>query len=74
MGSPYNCPTLGYKRSGQTTVTGDERETLARTDGENNELLSRALRHSNTTPFTRGRRVLRSGGLNHANLRVHRIP
>jgi hypothetical protein len=46
----------------------------ARTDGENSELLSRALKHSNTTPFTRERRVLHFGGPNHVNLRVHRIP
>jgi hypothetical protein len=46
----------------------------ARTNGGNSELLSRALRHNNTTPLTRGRKVLRSGGPNHVNLRVHRIP
>jgi hypothetical protein len=74
MGPPCNCPALGYKRSGQTTVTGDELHTHTRTDGENSELLSQALRHSNTTPFTRGRRVLRSGGLNHVNPGVHRVP
>jgi hypothetical protein len=73
MGPPCNCPALGYKRSGQTTVA-DGRTPHARTDGENSELLSRALRHSNTTPFTRGRRVLRSGGPNHVNPRVRRIP
>jgi hypothetical protein len=28
---------------------------------------------SNTTPFSRGRRLLRSGGPNYVNLLVHRV-
>jgi hypothetical protein len=32
MGSPCNCLALGYKRSGQTTVTKDELHTHAPTE------------------------------------------
>jgi hypothetical protein len=73
MGPLCNCPALGYKKFGQTTVAGG-RTPHTRTDRENNELLSRALRHNNTTPFTRGHSVLRSSGPNHVNPRVRRIP
>jgi hypothetical protein len=71
QGLPVTARPWAIKGPGRRQSQGTDEHTRA--DRENNELLSRALRHSNTTLFTRGRRVLRSGGPNHVNPRVHRI-
>jgi hypothetical protein len=63
------------KGPGRRQASGEKTHTDRRTHThkQTNELLSRALRHSNTTSFSRGRRVLRSGGPNHVNPRVQRV-
>jgi hypothetical protein len=74
-GHPVTARPWAIKGPGRRQSQGTNSETPhARTDGENSELFNRELRHNNTTPFTRGHMVLRSGGSNHVNLRVHRIP
>jgi hypothetical protein len=42
-------------------------------DGQKKETLRLGRLEHNTTQFSRGRRVLRSGGPNHVNHCVHRV-
>jgi hypothetical protein len=54
---------LSYKRLGWTPLPR----------GRKKESLTQGRLEHNTTQFSRGRRVLRSGGSNHVNHRVHRV-
>jgi hypothetical protein len=56
-----NYPTLSYKRRGWTPLPRDQKK----------ERLRQGRLEHNTTQFSHGCRVLRSGGLNHINHRVH---
>jgi hypothetical protein len=58
-----NHPTSSYKRFGRTPPPGGRKKEWLRQD---------RLEHD-TTQFSCGRRVLRSGGPNHVNHRVHRV-
>jgi hypothetical protein len=58
-----NYPTLSYKGSGGHHFRGVKKKKRLRQG---------RLEH-NITQFSRRRRVLRSGGLNHLNHRVHRV-
>jgi hypothetical protein len=61
LGAHCSCPTLSYKRLGQAPLPRGRRKKRLRQG---------RLEH-NTIQFSHGRRVLRSGGLNHVNLHVH---
>jgi hypothetical protein len=60
-GSQCNCPILSYKRLTQAVGQKKAHAHTGKAD------------LSNTTQFSRRRRVLCSNGLNHVNLRVHRV-
>jgi hypothetical protein len=58
-----SCPTLSYKRLRYAPLLRGRRK----------KRLRQGRLEYNTTQFSRGRRVLRSGDPNHVNLRVHRV-
>jgi hypothetical protein len=63
LGIHCNCSTLSYKRLGQTPLH----------KGRKKKRLRQVRFEHNTTQFSRGRRVLRSGDPNYVNHRVHRV-
>jgi hypothetical protein len=66
LGTYYNCPTLSYKRLRQAPLLRD-----GQTGGKGKAQAHTGL--SNTTQFSRGCRILRSGDPNHINLHVHHV-
>jgi hypothetical protein len=64
-GSSCNRPALSYKRMGQTPIS-KELWRASSIPGLNNI-------HTSIVQLSRGHRILRSGGPNHINRRVHRV-